>query len=80
MSIVVIFSSLHIAGYITEDLKIFIFLATSLYIGVFGSTMLQKKLVKKGYLLKSVILANSKGSALSKFLLSLKVEGHTVKQ
>jgi hypothetical protein len=55
--------------YITSDLTFLGFLIVSIYIGLFSSTILQKNLIrKKKYSLKSVILADNKESALSKYL------------
>ena len=76
---IIIISFLYVTGFISESLKIFTILATSFYMGIFSSTILQKKLIKKGYSLKSVILANSRESALSRLLLFLKIEKHTSK-
>ena len=73
-------SYLQVAGFINENLKIFILLANSLYIAISATTILQKQYLKKGYSLKSIIRADSKEVALSKLLLSLKIKECESKQ
>ena len=59
--------------FIDNNIKAFIFLCVSGYFAIFSSFMIQNKLIKNKYSLKSIIYADSKESALSKLLLTLKV-------
>ena len=73
ITISIIVSCLGALGFIDNNIKAFIFLCVSGYFAIFSSFMIQNKLIKNKYSLKSIIYADSKESALSKLLLTLKV-------
>ena len=73
ITISIIVSCLGALGFIDNNIKAFIFLCVSGYFAIFSSSMIQNKLIKNKYSLKSIIYADSKESALSKLLLTLKV-------
>ena len=68
LSVVIIATSLNVAHYIDDDFRALLLLFISLYVAVFASSILQRKLLKKDYSLKSIILADDHEAALSKFL------------
>ena len=75
----IIISCLSFLEIIDSNIKNFIFLCISIYFAIYSSSMIQKKLVNKNYLLKSIIYAESKESALSKLLLNLKLKTNNKK-
>lgn len=75
----IIISCLSFLEIIDSNIKNFIFLCISTYFAIYSSSIIQKNLVSKNYLLKSIIYAESKESALSKLLLNLKLKNNNKK-
>ncbi len=71
----IVISSISVMGIIDQSVKTFVFLSMSSYFAIFSSSIMQSRLIKNKYSLKSVIYADSREAALSKLLLNLKIDG-----
>jgi hypothetical protein len=71
----IVISSISVMGIIDQSVKTFVFLSMSSYFAIFSSSIMQSRLIKNKYSLKSIIYADSREAALSKLLLNLKIDG-----
>ena len=74
ITVSIVISSISAVGSIDQSVKAFVFLCMSSYFAIFSSSIMQNKLIKNKYFLKSIIYADSRESALSKLLLNLKID------
>ena len=74
ITVSIVISCIGSTGIIDQNIKAFVFLCMSSYFAIFSSSIMQNKLIKNKYSLKSIIYADSRESALSKLLLNLKID------
>ena len=74
ITVSIVVSCIGAIGIIDHNVKAFVFLCMSSYFAIFSSSIMQDKLIKNKYSLKSIIYADSRESALSKLLLNLKID------